>query len=134
LTRKFYHFSKLIQDQSEKTSSPLSFEIPSEDVSFQGCPMKSVVKIRPTSSCLIAISEYPFFVQDIKDIEAVHFERISHGIKNFDMAIIFRDYHTFKRINSIPRESIELIKKYLDQEGIVFSEGVVPINWNTVLQ
>ena len=50
------------------------------------------------------------------------------------MAIIFRDYHTFKRINSIPRESIELIKKYLDQEGIVFSEGVVPINWNTVMQ
>lgn len=95
--------------------------------------MKSVVKIRPTSSCLIAISEYPFFVQDIKDIEAVHFERISHGIKNFDLAIIFRDYHTFKRINSIPRESIEIIKKFFDQEGIVFSESVVPINWNTVL-
>lgn len=98
-----------------------------------GCPLKSVVKIRPTKYCLIAISEFPFFVIDIKDIEAVHFERVTFGIKNFDMAIIYKDYHTFKRINSIPRECIEQIKSYLNEIGIVFSEGVVPINWNSVL-
>ena len=98
-----------------------------------GCPLKSVVKIRPTKYCLIAISEFPFYVIDIKDIEAVHFERVTFGMKNFVMAIIFKDYHTFKRINSIPREMIEQIKSYLNEIGIVFSEGVVPINWNQVL-
>jgi len=82
---------------------------------------------------LIAISEFPFFVVDLDDIEAVHFERVSFGIKNFDMAIIFKDFQTFKHINSIPRESLDLIKSYLNEIGIIFSEGVVPMNWNAVL-
>ena len=55
------------------------------------------------------------------------------GIKNFDMAIIFKDFHTFKRINSIPRENFEELKEYLDSVGIVFSEGIVPINWTAIL-
>jgi len=93
-----------------------------------------VVKVRPTKYCLIAISEFPSFVIDLKDIEAVHFERVSFGIKNFDMAIIFKDFHTFKRINSIPRESIDQIKDYLNKIGIIFSEGVVPMNWATLSQ
>jgi nucleosome binding factor SPN SPT16 subunit len=134
LTSKFHHFAELIQTQSDKTSSPIEFDVPYQKFYFMGCPLKSVVKIRPTKYCLIAISEFPFFVIDIKDIEAVHFERVTFGIKNFDMAIIYKDYHTFKRINSIPRESIEQIKSYLNEIGIVFSEGVVPINWNSVLQ
>jgi nucleosome binding factor SPN SPT16 subunit len=92
-----------------------------------------VLKIRPTKNCLIAISEFPFFVVDLDDIEAVHFERVQFGIKNFDMAIIFKDFQTFKHINSIPRESLDLVKSYLNEIGIIFSEGVVPLNWNTVL-
>jgi nucleosome binding factor SPN SPT16 subunit len=69
----------------------------------------------------------------VNDIEAVHFERVQFGIKNFDMAIIFKDFHTFKRINSIPRENFEELKEYLDSVGIVFSEGIVPINWTAIL-
>lgn len=49
------------------------------------------------------------------------------------MAIIFRDFHTFKRINSIPRESIDMIKQYLSGIGVIFSEGLIPMNWNNVL-
>jgi len=49
------------------------------------------------------------------------------------MAIIFRDFHTFRRINSIPRESIDLIKQYLNEIGIIFAEGLIPMNWNNVL-
>ena len=71
---------------------------------------------------------------DLSEIEAVHFERVSLQTKNFDMAIIFKDYHTFKRINSIPRESIDLIKNYLNEIDIIFSEGLIPMNWNNVLQ
>jgi nucleosome binding factor SPN SPT16 subunit len=54
----------------------LEFDIPFEGLEFFGCPFKSVVKVRPTKNCLIAISEFPFFVVDINDIEVVHFERI----------------------------------------------------------
>ena len=78
---------------------------------------------------MIAISEFPSFVIDVREIEAVHFERVQFGIKNFDMAIIFKDFHTFKRINSIPRESIEELKLYLDSVGIIFSESLAAFNW-----
>lgn len=91
------------------------------------------MKIRPTKNCLIAITEFPFFVVELKDIEAVHFERVAFGIKNFDMAIIYKDFQTTKHINSIPRESIDEIKQYLNEIGVIYSEGVVPMNWNAVL-
>lgn len=93
-----------------------------------------MVKVRPTKYCLIAISEFPFFVIDIDDIEAVCFERVQFGIKNFDMAIIFKDFVTMKRINSIPIEHIENIKEYLNDIGIIYSESVVNMNWSNVLQ
>lgn len=112
----------------------IEFDIPFEELDFFGCPHKSVVKVRPTKNCLIAISEFPFFIIDISDIEHVHFERVQFGIKNFDMAIIFKDFTTFKRINSIPIEHIEDIKSYLDEIGIIYSESIVPMNWTNVLQ
>lgn len=71
---------------------------------------------------------------DIDEIETVHFERVQFGIKNFDMAIIFKDFITYKRINSIPIEHIENIKDYLDEIGVIYSESVVPMNWTNVLQ
>lgn len=92
-----------------------------------------MVKIRPTKNCLIAISEYPPFIVDLADIEAVHFERVSFGIKNFDMAIIMKDFQNFKHINSIHREELDNIKRYLNEIGKIYSEGVVPMNWNAVL-
>jgi len=112
----------------------LEFDIPFEELYFYGTPLKSVVKIRPTKNCLIAISEFPFFVVDVNEIETVHFERVTYGLKNFDMAIIFKDFQTFKRINSVPIEHIEEIKSYLDEIGIIYSEGALSLNWTTVLQ
>ena len=129
---------KLIEQQSERqpgrNASRVEFDIPIEDLDFYGCPHKSVVKVRPTKECLIAISEFPFFVIDIDDIESIHFERVQFGIKNFDMAIIFKDFITYKRINSIPIEHIENIKAYLDEIEVIYSESVVPMNWTNILQ
>lgn len=50
------------------------------------------------------------------------------------MVIIFKDFTTFKSINSIPIEYIESIKDFLDELGIIYSESVVAMNWATVLQ
>lgn len=100
---------------------------------FYGCAMKSVVKIRPTKNCLIAISEFPFFVIDVNDIEVVHFERVSYGIKNYDLTIIFKDFMTYKRISAIPIEFLEDQRNFFDEIGIIYSEGLQPLNWTTVL-
>jgi nucleosome binding factor SPN SPT16 subunit len=67
---------KLIEAQAERNRFKIEFDIPFEGLEFYGCPFKSVVKVRPTKNCLIAISEFPFFVVDINDIEVVHFERV----------------------------------------------------------
>ena len=67
---------KLIEGVSDRTRFSLEFDIPFDGLEFYGCPFKSVVKVRPTKNCLIAISEFPFFVVDIRDIEVVHFERV----------------------------------------------------------
>jgi nucleosome binding factor SPN SPT16 subunit len=92
LNNRFANFVKTIESMASKGRYKLEFDIPFDELWFYGCPFKSVVKVRPTKNCLIAISEYPFFVVDINDIEVVHFERVGFGIKNFDMAIIFKDY------------------------------------------
>jgi nucleosome binding factor SPN SPT16 subunit len=139
LNNKFANFVKLIEQQSERQSGgknrkgAIEFDIPIEGLEFSGCPHKSVVNIRPTKYCMIAISEFPFFVVDIDDIETIHFERVNFGIKNFDLAIIFKDFITFKRINSIPIEHIENIKDYLDEIGIIYSESTAAINWTNIL-
>jgi nucleosome binding factor SPN SPT16 subunit len=49
------------------------------------------------------------------------------------MAIIYKDFTTFKYINSIPRESIDEIKLYLNEIGIIYSEGVISMKWNSIL-
>ena len=104
-----------------------------DDLSFFGCPQKQVVKIRPTKDCLVAISEFPFFVMDVNEIEAVVFERVLFGIKNFDLAIIFKDFTTMKRINSVPMEHIEELKSYFDEIDVIYAESEAPFNWGTLL-
>jgi len=40
----------------------------------------------------VALSEFPFFVLDVKDIEVAHFERMFYGMKNFDLVIVQKDF------------------------------------------
>jgi nucleosome binding factor SPN SPT16 subunit len=54
----------------------LEFDVPFKDLEFTGCHAKASVNIVPTSQCLIALSEAPFLIQDISDIEVAHFERV----------------------------------------------------------
>ena len=70
---------------------------------------------------------------EFDEIQAVHFERIIFGIKNFDLALISKDFITFRRINSIPMEHIEDLKSFFDEIGVVFCEGPASLTWTAVL-
>ena len=48
LSDRFYKFANLIDLQSKKTQYPIQIDMPIEEISFMGCPIKSSVKIRPT--------------------------------------------------------------------------------------
>ena len=82
----------MIQEASERCGQKIEVDIPFDGFTFTGCPSKQVVKIRPTQNCLVALSEFPFFVLDVNEIEIVHFERMYSGLKNFDLAIVKRDF------------------------------------------
>ena len=84
----------------------------------------------PTKTSLVALSESPFFVTSMKDIELVHFERVSLAVKNFDFVLVYKDYANFKRISSVPMECLNVIKDWLDESDICFTEGPISLNWS----
>ena len=133
MNNKFLNFAKLLEEASSKNKTPLEIDIPEEDLEFYGCPVRSVVRIRPTKCCLIALSEFPFFVLDVDDIEIVCFERVFFGIKNFDCVIVFKDFSTTKRIDSIPIEYLEELKSYFDSMDVIYAECPMPLKWKEVL-
>lgn len=133
LNTRMKKFCDAIASIANQNKYNLEFDIPYNDLAFYGAPNKGIVKLMPTVNCLVNLTEFPFFVVTLDDIEIVHFERVAFSIKNFDMVFIYKDFHVFKRVCSIPRESLESIKDWLDQVDILFSEGVMALNWNTVL-
>ena len=134
LNTKFLNYAKLLEQASANNKTPIEIDIPEEDLQFYGCPMKTVVRIRPTKECLVALSEFPFFVLDINDIEIVCFERVFFGIKNFDCVIVYKDFTTFKRIDSVPIEHLEELKSYFDSIDCMYAESAMPLKWKEVLQ
>lgn len=123
----------MIQDASERNRTKIEVDIPEDDLAFNGCPQKQVVRIRPTKECLVALSEFPFFILDVNDIEVVHFERMYYGMKNFDLAVIKKDFQTCTRINSIPTEYTEELRSYFNAIGIIYLESLAPLKWDLIL-
>jgi len=87
----------------------------------------------PTLDCLVNLTEAPFFVRAINNIELIYFERVHFSIKNFDMAIIYKDFTTVERISSIPAEQLDTLKQWADQSNLIFHEGTAPLNWPVIL-
>ena len=69
----------------------------------------------------------------MSEIEVVHFERMFFGMKNFDLAIVFKDFQNFIRINSIPTEHTEELKTYFNEIGIIYIESLAPYKWQEIL-
>lgn len=44
----------------------------------------------PTTKCLVQLSEWPVFVLSLNEIEIVSFERVFHGLRQFDMVFVFK--------------------------------------------
>jgi nucleosome binding factor SPN SPT16 subunit len=133
LNAKFKKFVDNISELASQNKYSLEFDIPYNELAFYGAPNKGIVKLMPTVNCLVNLTEFPFFVITLDDIEIVHFERVQFSIKNFDMVFVYKDFHTTKRICSISRESLDNIKDWLDKVDILFSEGMMSLNWNSVL-
>ena len=144
LNKSFEKFALALQELTGKLNQPLpEVDVPYRDMAFHGTPNKEMVLLQPTTSCLVNLTETPFFVITLNDIEHVHFERVdpSRRTKNFDMVIVLKrqmardSLEVPKRISAVPALKLDTIKKWLHQKGDVsFSSGSAPLNWKAVMK
>lgn len=89
----------------------------------------------PTTDCLVHLSDPPFLVITLEDIEIAHLERVQYGLRNFDLVIVYKDFtRTPSHINTIPSEDLEAVKDWLNSCDIATSEGPVNLNWGAIMK
>ncbi|TKA23656.1 FACT complex subunit spt16 [Salinomyces thailandicus] len=133
LDKEFRNFAEKIADAGK--GEGLAVDMPFRDLGFNGVPSRSSVTIQPTTDCLVQLTEPPFMVITLTDIEVVHLERVQFGLKNFDMVVVFKDFtRPPAHINTIPVESLDGVKDWLDSVDIPFSEGPLNLNWATIMK
>ncbi|KAK6159772.1 hypothetical protein DH2020_003153 [Rehmannia glutinosa] len=134
----FQHFVNRVNDlwgQAQFKGLDLEFDQPLRELGFHGVPYKASAFIVPTSSCLVELIETPFLVISLSDIEIVNLERVGLAQKNFDMAIVFKDFkRDVMRIDSIPSSSLDGIKEWLDTTDIKYYESRLNLNWRPILK
>ncbi|KAB8356399.1 hypothetical protein FH972_023982 [Carpinus fangiana] len=126
-------FAERITDAGR--SENLSVDIPFRELGFNGVPQRSSVLVQPTTDCLVQLTEPPFTVVTLSEIEVVHLERVQFGLKNFDMVLVMRDFQRQPiHINTIPVEALDGVKDWLDSVDIPYSEGPLNLNWFTIMK
>ncbi|KAF2000156.1 SPT16-domain-containing protein [Amniculicola lignicola CBS 123094] len=133
LDKEFKNFAEKIADAARNENT--SVDIPYRELGFNGVPSRSSVLIQPTTDCLVQLTEPPFLCLTLAEIEMVHLERVQFGLRNFDLVVVFKDYNRAPiHINTIPVESLEPVKDWLDSVDIPFTEGPLNLNWATIMK
>ncbi|EKD20925.1 uncharacterized protein L3040_005860 [Drepanopeziza brunnea f. sp. 'multigermtubi'] len=133
LDRDFKSFAEKIAEAGKNEN--VDVDVPFRELGFNGVPFRSSVFCQPSTDCLVQLTEPPFMVITLEDIEIAHLERVQFGLKNFDMVFVFRDFNRAPyHINTIPVESLENVKEWLDSVNIPFSEGPLNLNWPTIMK
>jgi nucleosome binding factor SPN SPT16 subunit len=126
-------FQKFVRKVEEAAGGALEFDIPYRELGFHGVPHRSSVFMQPTVNCLVHLTEAPFFVLSLSDVEIAHFERVQFSLRNFDLVFIMKDL-TVVHINTIPMDSLETIKEWLDSCNIKFYQGTQNLAWPRIIQ
>ncbi|GFZ43528.1 FACT complex subunit SPT16 [Saitozyma sp. JCM 24511] len=135
LDKHFSDFARRIEQAAQSQQYELEVDMPFRELGFSGVPHRSNVLLLPTTNCLVHLSEYPFTVVTLGEVEIVHLERVAFGLKNFDMVFVLND---FKKppihINSIPVAHLDNVKEWLDSCDVPLSEGPVNLSWNAIMK
>ncbi|CAD6184168.1 unnamed protein product [Caenorhabditis auriculariae] len=117
------------------TNDQVDFDSPFTDLGFFGVPYRSSCTLRPTSLCLVNLTEWPPFIVTLSEVELVHFERVSFQLKNFDMVFVFKDYaRKTQMVQQIPMNSLDTIKEWLNSCDIRYTEGIQSLNWPKIMK
>lgn len=134
LNSAFKEFCKKVDAVAKKNGYTLEFDTPYRDLSFTGTHSKEMVTIMPTLNCLVNLTETPFFVVDLEEVDHVHFERVTYMSKAFDMVLIPKDFTKQPwRIDMVPNGDKEVIQDWLTDMEITYTEGPMNLNWKQIL-
>jgi len=89
-------------------------DIPYSELAFEGVPYRTNVRLAPTMDCLVHLTEPPFTVVTLSEIEVASLERVQFGLKQFDLVFVFTDFtRPPLQINSIPSLQLDSVKEWL---------------------
>jgi nucleosome binding factor SPN SPT16 subunit len=131
----FKEFCKKVERVANHYDFTIEFDIPYPDLGFDGTCNKEMVFIMPSVKCLINITDNPFFVLDLSEVEHVHFERVDFATKYFDMTFIFYNHNIPPRtITAIEMKSYEMIQEWLTDVAITYTAGPKSLTWKNVME
>jgi len=135
LNEAFKEFCRKVENTARKNDYSVEFDIPYRDLGFQGNPHKEMVWVMPTLNCLVNLTETPFFVVDLSDVDHVHFERVTFASKAFDMVLVNKDFSKQPaRVDMIPNGDKDAIQEWLTDMEISYTEGPMNLNWKQIIQ
>ncbi|KAF1789227.1 Creatinase/Aminopeptidase P/Spt16, N-terminal [Phytophthora cactorum] len=101
---------------------------------FMGTPFKEMVLLQPSVHCLVSLTDMPFFIISLDEVEHVHFERVMFSSKNFDVVFVFKNFEIMPtRISAVSMSELERIKEWLDDIDICFTTGTANLNWKSIM-
>jgi len=135
MNAEFQNFAKKIEEQA----GDLEFDIPYRDLGFYGVPPhnKSTCFIMPAVNALVELTEPPWFVVPLNDIEVAAFERVVYGLKNFDLTLVLKDFNLGTKpvqVSAIGVEHLDSLKTWLDNCNIKFYETAMNMNWGQIIK
>ena len=88
----------------------------------------------PTLNCLVNLTETPFFVVDLNDVDHVHFERVTFASKAFDIVLVNKDFSKpVWKIDMVPNSDKDAIQDWLTDMEISYTEGPMNLNWKSIM-
>lgn len=134
LNQAFKEFCKKVDSVAKKNGYELEFDIPYRDLGFTGNPHKEMVTITPTLNCLVNLTETPFFVVDLDEVDHVHFERVTYMSKAFDMVLVNKDFtKPVWRVDMIPHGDKDAVQEWLTDMELTYTEGPINLNWKQII-
>ncbi|KAG7385750.1 FACT complex subunit SPT16 [Phytophthora pseudosyringae] len=134
LNTTFKEFCHKMESVSERHGKPVVFDIPYRELGFMGTPFKEMVLLQPSVHCLVSLTDMPFFIISLDEVEHVHFERVMFSSKNFDVVFVFKNFEIMPtRISAVSMSELERIKEWLDDIDICFTTGTANLNWKSIM-
>eukprot|EP00605_Chrysophyceae_sp_TOSAG23-4_P002193 GSChrysophyteH1.ASY1.ANO1.2423.1 assembled CDS len=134
LNLAFKDFCMKLEKVASHYSHTLNIDVPFMKSAFEGNPHREMVRIVPTTHCLVNLTETPVFCVTINDIEHAHFERAGFTTKAFDLVLVFKNWDiTPKTIIGIETKYMDIIQEWLNLVEITYTAGAQPMNWTEVM-